>query len=110
MRLIATVVFGFAIACGVALAKGGSKDTEQPPICRPENFQGCCSFNGGLEDQLNGKCRNGATSPSCSDRWATSLQGRCSWNGGVASVDADGIVYCNNEKSPGPAIPRCDVE
>jgi len=110
MRLLAAFAFGVVIACGAAFAKEIPIDIEQPPICRPENFQGCCSYNEGLEDQRTGKCRNGATSPTCSDRWTTSLQGRCSWNGGVASVDANGVVYCNNEKSPGPAIPKCEAE
>jgi len=93
----------------LALAVGQAED-KPSLICRPENFQGCCSYNDGIADKRTGKCRNGATSPTCNNKWKTSLRGRCSWNDGVASVDAAGNVYCNNKRTPGPAIPKCEAE
>lgn len=76
-------------------------------VCRPADFSGCCSKNAGVADIRTGKCGSGKISPTCDSRWETSLRGRCSYNNGVARVEIDGVVYCNNEKSPGTPIPKC---
>lgn len=97
--LMAVAAFGSACA---ASAKSESKE-----ICRSEDFSGCCSWNGGVANELTGQCRNGNVSKTCDAKWETNLRGRCSWNKGVAAVDSNGVVYCNNDKAPGTPIPKC---
>ncbi|GAB4529840.1 MAG: hypothetical protein Kow00133_18620 [Amphiplicatus sp.] len=100
--------FSFATSGGKALAEEEVQNPESSQICRSEDFTGCCSWNEGVHDMRTGLCGSGAISKKCDARWNTSLKGRCSYNEGVARVDINGIVYCNNERAPGEPIPKCN--
>ncbi len=100
-------VFGYAASFASTTQATAQQDRQ---YCRQANFRGCCSWNGGLSDYRNGQCVNGTKSDTCEAKWGISLRGRCSYNEGINRVDADGIVYCNNEKAPGAPIPKCDPQ
>jgi hypothetical protein len=82
-------------------------------ICTPnENYQGCCSNQGGIAD-IRGDlitCKSGASSASCSGV-DVDLSGCCSKNDGVARVDSKGRILCSNdEESPTCRINACAAD
>lgn len=107
-RWVAFCILTAASGCASTLPDENPAPLRSGQICRPSNFQGCCSWNGGVADERTGICHSGKIS-SCDSQWRTSLQGRCSYNQGVASVSNNGVVYCNNDRAPGTKIPKCSA-
>lgn len=82
-----------------------------PNLCRPSDFRGCCSKNGGLNDLRTGLCESGTISETCETRWGTSLQGLCGGGaGGIKRVTREGLIECIDGRKLNRRIPKCPAD
>ncbi|STX28372.1 neurogenic locus notch like protein precursor [Legionella beliardensis] len=100
-RLLTIWVLMACFALAHAGRCGDCQGDDCPKNCRPNK---CCAMMGGVSycDSTAGRlvCKNGYYSSCYCTRHAImdlqNVQGCCLWQGGVLTMDEQGLVICNN--------------